>query len=208
MTTYPNVPNDPGVPPVLRDPNAPPATPTPLVAADGSSVPTGNNPPQWGILKDGVFVIAADNVVSFEYQQAWNISTYPVEDGGFASYDKVNNPFDARLRFSCGGSLFARTRFIQSIEAIAGDLNLYDVIIPERVYTNVNISKYGYGRTATNGAGLIQVDIGLLEIRSTATEVFRDTASPSGADPVNGGTVQPVQHVVSGPFGTAVPSLF
>jgi len=194
MPTYPNVPNVHGVPPLLRDPQAALSAFTQnVLTADTATFPINQTQPQWGIFQDGQPVVLADNVASFEYKQAWTISDYPVEQGGFESYDKVNSPFDVRLRFSRGGSEQDREEFLASIEDIAGTTDLYDVVTPERTYSSVNINNYAYSRTALNGVGLMVVEIWGQEIRVTATADFTNsnTKSADGADTANDGTVQP-----------------
>lgn len=148
--------------------------------------------PEWGVFnRNGKSVITADNVVSFEYKQEWTLSDYPIEKGGFESYDKVQTPFDARVRFGAGGSLSNRKKLLDSIAAIAGDLKLYDVITPEKSYTSVNIMHYDLARTAQNGAGFIIVDVWLMEVRVDADIDFSSTQQPSGAPTSSGGQVQP-----------------
>lgn len=146
----------------------------------------------WGIYFGGAPVVIADNVVSMEYRQQWSISDFPVERGAFESYDKVQIPYDARVRFSAGGSTANRTAMLASIAAIAGDTNFYDVVTPEAVYLSCNIVHYDYSRRSNEGNGLLLVDIWLLEVRQAASAAMSNTQDPSGAAQVNGGTVQPV----------------
>ena len=148
--------------------------------------------PQWGIFLNGFPVVLADSVISLEYKQEWTISDYPVEQGAFESYDKVQTPFHARIRFATGGSEQSRQAFLDSIAAIAGTLTLFDVVTPEEVYQSVNVSHYEYNRTATSGVGLIAVDVLCIEVRVTATQTFSNTKAPSGAAPVSSGNGQPV----------------
>ncbi len=190
MTTFPNVPPVPGVPPVPRDPSNPIGLPSLLTSDDPSAIDSPTDTP-WGLFLDGDSVVEADNVVSFEYKQDWTISTYPLEKGAFESYDKVQVPFESRIRFSRGGSESDRQAFLDSIAAIAGDMNLYDAVTPEEVYTSVNIQHYDYERTSQNGVGLITVDLWVMQVRVTAQQAFSNTKDPSGASPQNGGTVQP-----------------
>lgn len=201
MTDYPDVPPDPGVPPVARDPNNPVESPA-LLTGDTVTVNGYSNLPKWGLLdSNGKSVIPADNIVSFEYRQDWAIADYQVEDGGFQSYDKVQLPFDARMSFSCGGSEESRSDFLTAIQNLVNDYNLYSIVTPEYQYKNVNAAHMDYRRTSTNGVGLLLVNLYFLEIRNTATSSFSNTnsspASPSATqDPgaaaqVNDGTVQP-----------------
>ena len=197
----PSEPLVPGIPPLFQGISS--AFAVVLLTRDLVSE-FGGIVPQWGIFRGGAPVIIADNVVSLDYRQEWTVADYPVEDGGFASYDKVQLPFEARVRFSAGPTLLSQggTNLLDSIAAIAGDFNLYEVRTPSRIYTNANIFHYDYRRTARNGATLIEVDIWLREVRITGLSTFGNTAQPSGADPINAGTVSaaPIAKVVQTPL--------
>ena len=147
---------------------------------------------QWGIFFGGAPVVIADNVVEVQYRQQWSISDFPVERGAFESYDKVQIPYDARLRFTAGGSLANREAMLASIAAVAADTNLYDVVTPEAVYLSCNFTHYDYSRRSNEGLGLLSVDIWLIEVREAVSPAMSSTVDPSSAAQVNGGTVQTV----------------
>lgn len=188
MPAFPNVPNVPGVPAVNRQPGAAIAT-TVLMVADALGL-FGFLTPPLGLYKDGTVVITADNVVSFDHKRDWALSTYPLEQGAFESYDKVQQPFDVRLRFSAGGSADDRQQLLDSIEAVANSLELFDAVTPEKIYRSVNVIHYDYRRESDRGAGLIVIDVWCQEVRVTATASFSNTQTPSGASTVDGGVVQ------------------
>lgn len=188
MTFY-NVPFAPGVPALSRDPN---------IAIQQLVVLTQDliagfldfGAPQWGIYQNGFPVVVADSVISVEYRQAWNLSDYPIEGGGFESYNKVATPYVARVRFASGGGIDDRQLLFSTLAEIAGDLNLYDIVTAETVYTNANVEMYDYRRTATNGLGLLAIDVTVTEIRIQSFLDFQNTQFPSGASPQSGGAVQ------------------
>lgn len=179
--SIPGVPNVPG--------NVSLVTDVLLLFADVISFLAGFGRSPWGIYLNGVQVIEADSVVSMGYKQDWSISTYQVEQGGFQTYNKVDTPFSARVRFASGGSQANRQALLDSITDIAGTLTLYDVVTPEAVYESVNVQGFDYSRSSGN-VGLIQVDVRLLEVRETASAQFSNTKSPSGEGQASGGTVQ------------------
>lgn len=147
-------------------------------------------PPQWGLFdEDGTPVIEADSVTRVEYRRDWNVADFPIEEGGFEAYDKVANPFMARVTFVAGGSQANRERFLASIEEIAGDLEKYTLVTPEVSYANVNITHYDYARTASQGVGLMSVVVWVQEIREGA-ESATVAKEPSGAETTTGGQVQ------------------
>jgi hypothetical protein len=186
-----DVPNVAGVPALLTG-FAPGAIGAALMVADVVGLVFGSVGPQWGIFSGGSSVIAADSVASLEYKQDWAICDYPVERGAFETYNKVQVPFMSRVRFMAGGAEGNRAALLSSIAAIAGDFNLYDVATPETTYINVNVSHYDYHRTATNGVGLLVVDVWLQEVR-VAIQSGASVASVSGAPQVNGGSLQPTK---------------
>lgn len=185
-----NVPDVPGVPSVTFAANA--GSPLALLTSDALSI-FGSvfGFQQWGIYLDGFPVVISDNVLTFEYRQQWSISDYPVEQGAFESYDKVQTPFDVRMRFTAGGSSFNRQLLLDSIAAIAGDLNLYTAVSPEGIYPSCSITHYDYHRSAENGVGLITVDVWMIQIRVSVGQDLSNTQSPTSAAQVNNGTSQP-----------------
>jgi len=162
-----------------------------LVVADAPNILNVFAGPQWGIGQNGFFVLVPDSIISIDYKNDWNLPDYPMEPNAFGNYNKVNTPFDVRVQMTKGGTVAERSAFLDAVEAIAQSTDLYDVVMPERVLSNVNVTHFDYRRTSTAGAGLLTVDLWLLEIRIAAAPSFANTAQPSGADPVNTGTVQP-----------------
>nr|DAH84766.1 MAG TPA: hypothetical protein [Caudoviricetes sp.] len=173
-----------------------------LLVADALSLIFRGRASAWGIYRGGAPVVRADNVVAFDFRKQWAISDYPVERGSFESYDKVEVPYGTRLRFSAGGNEGKQQALLSSIAAIAGDLKLYNVVTPAKVYLNANIERYDYAQTATNGVGLMQVDVTIIEIREVGGGMLSATKSPSVAGLVNGG---PVQAVAPSPAVTRLP---
>jgi hypothetical protein len=179
----PNVPQVAGVPPL----NSYLAAGDVVLLTADEAVIASLVTPQWGIYLNGEPVVEADSVVSFEYKQEYTVSDYPLEQGAFESYDKVQLPFDVKIRYAQGGSESDRQTFLQSIASIIGTLNFYSVVTPEVVYPSVSVTHYDYRRTAVNGVGLIMADVWCTQIRVSATTTFSNTQQPSGASPQGNG---------------------
>lgn len=160
-----------------------------LLIADEVAAFLGLFPQEWGIFLDGEPVVVSDNVLTMSYRSDWRISRYPQESGAFADYNKTAEPFVVKLRFSTGGTAANRQGLLQSIEAIAGDTNLYDVVTPENIYPSCNVTHYDYDREAQT-AGLLIVDVWLEQVRVAGDATFSNTKSPAGAGETNNGLVQ------------------
>ena len=192
---YPLVPNVPGVPALLRGGAAVVATLTGGLINPNPALDElfGADPVLWGIFESltGNTLVIADSIVSFDYRNASRLADYPQEAGAFASYNKVNNPFDIKIRMTRSGSASDRALFIAALDAAADSLTLYDVRTPEKQFKNVNIEGWDYRREGTNGAYIIIADVNLREIRQTATSGYSQAPqSPSASDPKAQGQVQ------------------
>lgn len=236
---FPNVPNLPGVPQVPRSPFFPPGPPPVLTGAIalGRLALALISKPQWGIYKmptpppdaeitvdeDGeqelpevtVYaqpappVIAPDSFTRFQFDHEYDIGTAPVQQGGFAAYNKVAQPYQIRLRMTKGGSLKERQEFLEKMEAITASLDLYRILTPERVYNDCNIVQCRTVREGARGAFFFaEVEIGFIEIRQVTAQ-YTDTAqntanakNPSALPVSNRGTVNAV------PPATRVQSAF
>ncbi len=219
---FPNVPKLPGVPQVSRSnlfPAAPPAILNLGIALGALAIRLWEAffaQPQWAIYKalppdtkdaEGITtvtsvgrrvpVVKPDSFGEFSYRNEWNVSDFPVQEGAFDSYDKVANPFEIMVRLYKGGTKEARREFLDSIEAIAGTLDLYDIVTPERTYLNVNVIRFEVTRRGPKGAYFLsEVDLFFRQIRQvtaqyTNTSANTQNAQNPSAEPVtNTGTVQ------------------
>jgi hypothetical protein len=190
---YPVVPNAPGVPALLRNAAkvADAATFGILGVSDALDLLIGAEQVRWGLFdQDGQPVALADSVLSLDYRNSSRVSDYPVEQGAYASYNKVASPYEARLRMVRSGSEIDRSDFIAALDAAANSLDLYTVVTPDAVYENANIESFDYRREASNGAYIVVAELRLREIREVASAAFSAPKSPSAADQQSQGQVQ------------------
>ena len=184
-----NVPSLPGMPPLLFGPVAVDA-PVALVA-DALDALAGFGSPVWGVYSQGQPMIVADTVMDLGYSKAFQISDYPVEEGAYQSYNSVETPYEARIRFVSGGSTAVREALLSSVEAIVGDLNLYDIATPERIYINANVTRMEYRRTATEGgASLLAIEVGVQEVRLLSAGSSFNPSDTASANPTTASVVQ------------------
>ena len=195
VSPYPNVPALPGVPALARLAAA--YVPPPLLAlADSFGLSIADS--QWGVFdKNNAQVLAVDNVVGVDFAGDAEVPTYPQEQGAFGSYNKVQEPYQAQVTFTCGGSEAKRAAFLSGLETLRLSLDLYTVVTPERVYENANVVHYDWSRRFDKGVTLIEAVVALSEIRITATSTYTPAASQNGAAQQNGGTVQTTPYTAA-----------
>jgi len=149
---------------------------------------------QWGIFNQyGIPIMLADTVYSVKYQNNSQISQAPVEKGTFASYNKVQSPYQASVcLIRGGGDATMRGLFMAQLELLSKSTLLFHVITPEYVHINAAIVGYDYAREPQGGARMIVANIHLEEVREAkVTYETKETKNPEDAPEVDGGENQP-----------------
>lgn len=216
---FPNVPKLPGVPQIARSAQFPASIPPALGTAVAAArlLRAFFAKPKWGVFKNPVplsapdangiqtatirdkliAVVTPDNIREFGSRNEYSVSDYPVQSGGFTSYNKVASPFELTVRMTKGGTETARKNFLEQIEAIVGTTDLYQIITPEKVYPNCNVVGYELTRRGAEGAYFLsEVDLYFREIRQTTAQYTNTATStqnaknPSAVGSSNVGTVQ------------------
>lgn len=188
--SHPDVPVAPGVPPVKRDASNPGTAGTPAQTSDNPEIVV-SYVNRWGIFtKDGALALDPDSITSMSFDGEFRVADFPIEEGGFESYDKVRLPFEVRVRMTKGGDIPDRYGFLNALDGLRETTDLFDVVTPERTYINVNITRVSLDRSREQGAGLITVDVAFREIVQNVISTFSNTKSPASADPVSNGAVQ------------------
>jgi len=172
----------------MRDILNPPGVP---VLADSGPEVQADIAQQWGLYdQSGLPAVIADNVQSLEVTLDAQISDFPVENGGFASYNKVIRPFDIRLAMTRGGSVEDRQSFIQQVQEAWQSLDLFNVVTPEVVYLDVNVVGVRRLVESDRGVGLMMLEVMLRKVRQTGRLAFTNTAEAASAGANNNGPVQ------------------
>ena len=169
--------------------------------ADGISLITGAWATQWAIYATGTSspAILPDSFSTQDFSADSRVCDYPIEQGGFESYNKVMVPEETHLILVCGGKNMGRDDFLATLRAMRQSTNLYDIATPDDFLTNMSLTRYDYKRTSQNGVTMLTVDAVFSEIRQAASPTYSSSSAstpvinsnnPSAASPVAGGQVQ------------------
>lgn len=177
-----------------------------------------------GATQNGSPVLTPDSVLSLEWHGEERISDYPVQNGQFVSYNKVKVPFDLRMVMTCQGlnvvqsalqpvtqainqalsniglaygQPMTRDAFLRQLDTMLDSTDLYDVVTPDKVYSNVNLVAYNHVKKHDEGGTLIIAELMFREVRESVIVGYATAArgailgsnSETAATPVNLGTV-------------------
>jgi len=192
---YPLVPQVAGVPALLRGGAAILDTLTFGKIGFGKALDDiiGADPSKWGVFDEqGQPIADYDSVFTVDYTNAAKISNFPVEDGGFTSYNKVATPYDIEVVLNCGGSDARRSTCLTALQLARDSIDLYSIFTPLDTILNANCVNLSYRHSATEGATILTAHMQFQEVRKTASSTYAAPKFPNAFDPQSGGQLQPV----------------
>lgn len=196
LIKFPNVPKAPGVPAVPRSPNFPPLARAALGLAQGFLWRVFQTETRWGIfdsngkaladpskfgglLGNAIEAAGMGSTLStggIDYSKETRVSDFPVERGGFASYNKVELAASPNVTLCLSGSERNRRAFLEAIDKACKSTDLYSVVTPEVTYINYSVERYNYQRRSSRGATLLVVEIALKEVRQVSASYTQANA--------------------------------
>lgn len=206
---FPLVPALPGVPQLARPIGALAASlPTIIRSLFAPAMPgvlfhAVKSAPIWGVFDaDGNQVIAPDSIMDFGFRAEWRLSSYPVQQGQFSSFNKVTVPYETTVRMVKGSTLTDRTDFENDCESVGASTDLYTIVTPEKSYVGVNAMRLEILRREVQGAFFVEAEMFFQQIAqvvpqySTPVTAAANTANaknPAAVPSQNLGLVQPLQ---------------
>lgn len=170
-----SIPGLPGVPPLSTTLKRSLISTAPVALFD-ALIPVVNQ--IWGVFDaQGNRVLKPDSFLGVRYRNGSHVSDYPVSPNSFSTYNKVQTPFEAVVSMACGGAQSQRSKFLQTVEKIANDINPYSIITPDETFKNATIERFDYERRRDNGANVVIVHLYFQQIRETASIQYTQTKS-------------------------------
>jgi hypothetical protein len=144
---------------------------------------------EWTLLDAG-----GGNAVTFTSFMGMNVRnegrvlSHPVERGGFASYNKVESPLAITVTLAVQGSEPDFAGILLRLEEYKREAVRLAVATPAALHESMTLQAYSYRRDREAGAGMLTVELSLVEVREVETRV---TASLAGTpkNPTSSGKV-------------------
>jgi len=122
-----------------------------------------------GLLPGNLIGSATLSTGSLDYSKEMKVSDFPVERGGFASYNKVEMPANPVMVLYFSGTETERQKFINTIDAATKSLELFAIVTPEVNYIGYTMERYAYRRANNQGAYMYIVEVPLKEVREVTS---------------------------------------
>lgn len=137
------------------------------VAATAMGFLTGANSNEFALVDSETSLSAFDfdALIQFEVRAEGMVVSAPIEQGSFASYNKVDSPNSLEVVLAKQGTddvLQAALKTLDSLQTTASKLNF---VTPIAEYENYTLESYDFSMTNRDGLGVLYLTLRLVEIR-------------------------------------------
>ena len=151
---------------------------------------------EWTILdEDGAKAVTFTSFIDLDVKNEGKALSYPIEEGGFANYNKVQTPLDISVTLATQGTEDEFEQILATLDEYQEKpIKLFDVT-PSKFYGPVTLESYSNRRTRDDGAGQLTVELQFVEVREAETQVTTTVVTkpknPTSANNVDTGKTEP-----------------
>lgn len=131
-----------------------------------------------------------DSLIQFEVRAEGYVVSAPIEQGSFASYNKVDSPNYIEVQLAKQGAddvLQAALKTLDELQTTASKVNF---VTPVAEYENYTLESYDFSMNQRDGLGVLYIRLHLIEIREVSPQ-YTDSKAISTANaktPANAST--------------------
>lgn len=125
-----------------------------------------------------------DSLIQFEVRAEGYVVSAPIEQGSFASYNKVDSPNSIEVQLAKQGTddvLQAALKTLDELQTTASKVNF---VTPVAEYANYTIASYDFSMSQRDGLGVLYIRLHLIEIREVSPQ-YTDSKSISSSNAKN-----------------------
>ena len=115
--------------------------------------------------KTGKNIVEFTSFIDADIKAESKVVTGPIEQGSFASYNKVENPNQIKVTLGISGDTAQLQNAINQLEKYAGSTDLVCLVTPTAEYEDMNLERFDYQLKRETGRGALYVSLSLVEIR-------------------------------------------
>lgn len=118
----------------------------------------------------GQIVLEFSSFLSADVRNEGQAVSAPVEEGGFASYNKVDSPLSISATLAFQGNEMQIQNALFTLSALREETRLVNLVTPDAEYASLTLENYNYSRTRENGVGVLFVELMFVEVRQVKTQ--------------------------------------
>lgn len=128
--------------------------------------------------EDASVAVGFSRVMKLEMTAEGKVVSTPIEQGSFASYNKVESPVTISSQLAVEGEMSDLQSVVDTLFELKTNTETLNFVTPVREYEGFTLEKFSYQQAVENGINLLYVDITLMEIKEVEPQ-YTDTQAPA-----------------------------
>lgn len=127
---------------------------------------------RWALVdtKTGSDLVRFTSFLSCDVRNESTVVSSQVEEGSFASYNKVDSPLEVNVRLGIQGNDSELKDALDTLDSLRKSTKLINLVMPSAEYRDLNLEVFNYTIKTETGRGVLFVDLTLKEIRQVETQ--------------------------------------
>lgn len=127
---------------------------------------------EWALVDEqGQSIVSFTSFFDIDYKNEGKALSNPVEEGGFANYNKTQSPLDIRVTLGFQGDESDFQYALSKLAEYQQQTVKLSVATPAEFYESMTLESYTYKRAQGAGAGMLTVELNFKEVREVETQV-------------------------------------
>jgi hypothetical protein len=137
---------------------------------------------EWGLFsEDGGEALTFTAITSVEIRSGGKALTEPIEQDGFAAYNKIEEPKEIRVSLATTGSASDIGTTLEGLEKLKVECSKVTLSTPSGTYDSLTLESYNYARQADGGAYALFAECVLKEVREVEVNVTTEASMPASS---------------------------
>jgi hypothetical protein len=130
--------------------------------------------------EDDADVIEFNSMLSMDFSAENQTAAEPVEQGSFASYNKIASPSQLRVTLASAADPAGQQALLDSLADLCAGTKLLTLASPAQEYAGYTLESFTYSRRADGGAQLLTAELTLKEVRQVETQAYTSVSGKKG----------------------------
>lgn len=158
-------------------------------------------PTQWTLLDEsGGVAVTFTSFLDIDISNEGTALSYPIEEGSFANYNKVQTPLNIRATLGFQGTPSEIGDVLSKLDEYQQATKKISVVTPTDFYRSMTLESYNHAHARDNAANFLVAELYLVEVREVKTRVTTTVITrpknPTSSDKTGTGKKQPRTSVL------------
>lgn len=150
---------------------------------------------QWTLLSEGGGqLVQFSSLLDIDILNEGQALSYPVEEGAFMTYNKVQSPLDIRVTLAKMGLPFEFADILKTLDKYQAEALKLSAVTPSAYFDSLTLQSYSHRHESRQNANMLTVELHLVEVREVESQTSNVEVSspknPTSAGKVNTGKKQ------------------